>query len=168
MPLLGSIGSKTIGGAASAPKARRIPASQRNRAKSVCLVEIALLNSGPTLYLSDRNVTVRGQRYEDYLSDLTGPGEELSRRDSEGLNSEIDLEFDNSRYRGYGCLIEAGEAYPFEGAECVIKTAWLDDDGELLELETVFKGSLDEPCEITLSGFACRVSSMEFSADIKW
>jgi hypothetical protein len=162
------IGSRTLGGVGSTPRPGRIPAFKRDRARPVCLVEISLLNSGPTLYLSDRNATVLGRRYEDYLSDLSVVGEELRRADSEGLNAAVTLSFKNDRYKSYSYLIEIGETYPFEGAGCVIKAAWFDGDGTLLLLETVFRGVFDEPREVDLMGFNCSVSSMEFQADTKW
>jgi hypothetical protein len=162
------IGSKTFGAASAAARARRIPAFKRSRARSVWLVEIRLLNSGPTLYLSDRNVTVQGQRYEYYLDDLSGLGEELRRADSGGLNADIALVFDNGRYQGYNRLVEIGETYPFDGAGVTIKAAYLDDDGTLLDLETVYKGVIEGPTGITPLAFECRVSSLEFFSDRAW
>ncbi|MDA8087428.1 MAG: hypothetical protein M0Z75_12075, partial [Nitrospiraceae bacterium] len=38
-----------------------------SRLEPVYLVQITLRNGGPTLYLSDRNITVGNQRYESYL-----------------------------------------------------------------------------------------------------
>lgn len=140
----------------------------RPRANPVCLIEIALKNSGPTLYLSDRNLTVGAQRYEDYLRDLSGIGGEIKRATSGGLNADITLSFKNDRYQGYDYLIEIGDVYPFEGAVCVIKEVYLDDAGNASDAETVFKGVLDEPGDIDLSGFQCSVSSMELAADNKW
>lgn len=139
-----------------------------NRLKPVFLVEITLGNSGPTLYLSDRNLTVAGQRYEDYLGDLSGLAEEVRRAESGGLNSDITLSFRNDRFQGYDYLIEMGETYPFEGAACVIKEVCLDDADNTSETETLFKGVLEEARDIDLIGFRCKVSSMLMKADKQW
>ncbi len=143
-------------------------ARDKDRARPVYLMEITLLNSGPTLYFSDGNITVGGQRYEDYLGDLSGLGEDIRRSDSEGLNANINLGFKNDRYKAYTYLVELGETYPFEGAEVTIKETYLDAAGVPSDAETVFKGALDEPRDIDLMGFACRVSSVEFRADLKY
>lgn len=140
----------------------------RSRYKPAYLLELTLKNSGPTLYLSDRNISIEGQIYEDYLDDLTGIGDELRRADSEGLNTDITLTFKNDKYKGYNYLIEIGDTYPFEGAVCVIKETALDDSGTPSVPETVFKGVLDEPEDIDLMGFKCKVSSMVFHADRSW
>jgi hypothetical protein len=142
----------------------------RNRlyAKPHYLVEIALGNSGPTLYLSDRTITVGSRIYEDYLRDLSGIGVELKRGTSGGLNADIALSFKNDRHQSYDYLIELGDVYPFEGAECTIKEVYLDDDGNPSAAETVFSGLLDEPADIDLLSFRCSVSSMEMKADRKW
>lgn len=142
----------------------------RNRpfAKPVYLVEIALRNSGPTLFLSDRTITVGSQLYEDYLRDLSGIGLELERATSGGLNADVTLSFRNDRYQSYGYLIELAETYPFEGAQCKIKEAYLGDDGNPSDAETVFAGLLDEPGDIDLLSFRCSMSSMETRADKKW
>ncbi|GAB4389055.1 MAG: hypothetical protein Kow0025_12080 [Thermodesulfovibrionales bacterium] len=145
-----------------------IPAGKGISARPVCLVEITLGNSGPVLYFSDRGVSVGGRAYEDYLEDLSGVGDELRRADSGGLNPAVTLRFRNDRYGPYGYLIEVGEEHPFEGAECVIKEAYLDDAGAPSEAETVFKGVLDEPRDIDLAGFTCSVSSMLMRADKEW
>ena len=137
-----------------------------DRAEPVYFVEIALLNSGPVLYLSDRNVTVSGQAYEDYLSDLSGLGDSLERATSGGLNADITLGFRNERFRSYSYLIEIGETYPLIGAACTIRECYLDASGAPSDTETAFKGVLDEPCDITLFGFSCGVSSAEFRADL--
>jgi hypothetical protein len=143
----------------------------RPYAKPVYLVEVALGNSGPTLYLSDRNITVGTNRYEDYLRDLSGIAEGLERSASGWLNADVTLSFKNDRYLSYEYLIEMGETYPFEGAECVIKEVYLDDPsagsshGGPVEL---FRGVLDEPEHIDLLFFRCALSGMDRRADRQW
>jgi hypothetical protein len=143
-------------------------ARDRSRLKPAYLLEISLKNGGPTLYFSDRNIEVSEQKYEDYLEDLSGIGEEIKRATSEGINADITLSFKNDRFRSYSYLIEIGESYPFEGAEVVIKEVYLDDDGVPSDVEVIFKGVLDEPKDIDLMGFKCSVSSMEFHKDRLW
>ncbi|MDA8090077.1 MAG: hypothetical protein M0Z61_07630, partial [Nitrospiraceae bacterium] len=63
-----------------------LQARDSSRIKPVCLVQVTLKNSGPTLYFSDRNITVSGQLYEDYLHDLSGVAQELKRADSTASN----------------------------------------------------------------------------------
>lgn len=143
----------------------------RPYAKPVYLVEVALRNSGPTLYLSDRNITVGAQRYEDYLRDLSGIAEGLERAASGGLNADITLSFKNDRYLSYEHLIEMGETYPFEGAECVIKEVYLDDPSAGLGHSgpvELFRGVLDEPELIDLLSFRCALSGMDRKADRQW
>jgi hypothetical protein len=136
-----------------------------DKAEPIYLLEVALLNSGPTLRLSDRNVTSGGQSYEDYMEDLSGLGEELRRPDSTGLNSEIELRFTNEPMGAYSHLIDMDAEHPFTGAGVVIKETYLDDTGQPSESGVLFKGALDEPRDIDLMGFTCRASSMEFAAD---
>jgi len=140
----------------------------RPRLKPVYLAEITLKNSGPTLYLSDRNITVSGQLYEAYLKDLSGVGDELKRLSSDTLNSGIQLVFRNDKYKGYNYLVEIGDAYPFEGAECVIKETCLADNEVPADPGTLFKGVLDEPQEIDLLAFKCKLSSMIYQKDRSW
>ncbi|RJQ44448.1 MAG: hypothetical protein C4538_10540 [Nitrospiraceae bacterium] len=138
----------------------------RRRLKPVYLVEISLQGAGaPTLYLSDRNITVGGQIYENYLSDVSGLGDEVRRITSDSLNADITLKFKNSRYKSYNHLIEIGGTYPFEGAVCVIKEVYLDDNNIPSDVLTAFKGALDEPQNIDLMGFECTVSSLPFWMD---
>ena len=136
-----------------------------DRAEPVYLLEVALLNSGPTLRLSDRNVTVGGQSYEDCMEDLSGPGEEGRRQDSTGLNSELSFRFSNAPMGAYQHLIEIDAEHPFTGAGVVIKETYLDGTGQPSDTGVLFKGVLDEPREIDLMGFTCRATSMEFAAD---
>ncbi|MEJ2183373.1 MAG: phage tail protein [Nitrospirota bacterium] len=140
-------------------------ARDRDRASPVLLVEVALLGAGPTLRFSDRNVTVEGLLYEDYLEDLSGLGEELRRADSQGLNAFVTLRFRNEPCQGHAHLVEVGEAHPFEGAPVIIKEAYLDEDGEATGAEALFSGVLEEPREIDLMGFTCRVSSLPSHKD---
>jgi hypothetical protein len=145
-------------------------AEARNRARTepVILVEIELLNSGPTLYLSDRNVTVGGRHYQDYLESLGSLGEELRRQDSSSLNTDASLRFRNDPYGGYAHLVEMEAAHPFTGAAVTVRECYLDEDGTPSDTETIFRGVLDEPREIDLLGFTCRISTMEHKADRQW
>lgn len=141
----------------------------RTRLAPICLVEIILQGSGaPTLYLSDRNITVAGQIYEYYITGVDGLAEEIKRATSEGLNPRIDLTFWNARYAAYNYLIEIGDTYPFEGAILTVKECYLNDDGVPSVVETLFKGALDEPRDIDLMKFTCSASSMLFAKDQQW
>ena len=136
-----------------------------DRAEPVYLVEVSLLNSGPTLYLSDRQVQVEGQLYEDYLHDLSGLGAQLRRRDAHGLNTSLDLRFKNDPWSAYAFLVEAFEDYPVDGAEVVVSEVLMDPAGLPSGAAVLFRGVLEEPREIDLMGFRCRASGMEFTAD---
>ncbi len=134
-------------------------------AEPVYLVEVGLLASGPTLYLSDRQVTVEGQLYEDYLHELSGLGAELRRRDAHGLNTALELSFKNDPWGAYAFLVEAFEDYPMDGAEVMVSEVLLDTDGLPSGTAVLFRGVLEEPREIDLMGFRCRACGMEFAAD---
>ncbi len=136
-----------------------------DRAEPVCLVEVGLLNSGPTLYFSDRQVTVEGQLYEGYLHDLSGLGSELRRRDAYGLNTALELGFSNDPWGAYAFLVEAFEDYPVDGAAVVVSEVLMDSAGTPSTAATLFKGVLEEPREIDLRGFRCRACGVEFAAD---
>jgi hypothetical protein len=140
-----------------------IQAREKLYTTPIYLLEITLKNSGPTLYFSDRNVTVSGQIYEDYLEALSDIGKELRRASSQGNNYDIVLKFKNDKYLTHDYLILIGETYPFEGATCTIKEVYLDN-GTLSAVETVFVGQLDEPRNINLLNFECNISSKEFIA----
>jgi hypothetical protein len=149
-------------------------AQARARAKTepIYLVEIALLNSGPTLYLSDRTVKVGSQTYQHYLNDLSGLSDELGRYDSAGLNSDITLRFDNAAFTSggtaYDYLIEIGDTYPFEGAAVTIQEVYLDPDGTPSAAGTLFVGVLDEPADIDIAGFTCKASGKPQAASEEW
>ena len=144
-------------------------ARSHDRAKPVYLVEIILSGpTPPTLYLSDRNITVASQLYEDYLDSLSGLGAELKRVDSSGLNVNAKLDFKNDRYMAHAHLIGIGEANPFDGATCLIKEVYLGNDGTPSASEILFKGKLDEPRNIDVMKFTCAVSTMEHAADNTW
>ncbi|MBI5057009.1 MAG: hypothetical protein HZB61_10385 [Nitrospirae bacterium] len=138
----------------------------RNRLNHIYLIEITLKNSGPTLYFSDRNITVGGQIYENYLSSLDGLGDEIRRATSESLNTNIKLNFKNDRYKGYQFLILIDDTYPFTGAEMVAKEVYLDDNNNPSEAFLIFKGTLDEPRDIDEQKFICAISSMEYRKDL--
>lgn len=140
---------------------------ERTRLRPVYLVEIALQNSGPTLYLSDRNITIGDtpQTYENYIHNISEIAEEIERATSEGLNPEIQIEFYNGKFQAYNYLIEIGDTYPFEGAVITIKEIYLDDDGVASVIDTIFKGALDEPRDIDLMQFSCAASSLPFWKD---
>ena len=136
-----------------------------DRAEPVFLVEITLLNGGPTLRLSDRNIVADGTRYEDYMEALTGTGAELRRAEAVGLNAQVELKFRNEPWGTHSLLIEADATWPFLGAGVLIKEVYITEGGEVSETETLFAGVLEELREITLSGFTCSVASREFAAD---
>lgn len=136
-----------------------------DRARPVYLIEIALQNCGPTLYFSDRNITVDGRLYEDYVSSVETATEEALRTTSSALNSALAIGFRNERWRSYAYLIEVGETYPFEGGRLKLKETYLNDAGLPTGPETVFVGRLDAPEAIDLMGFKCGVSSMEYVSD---
>ena len=133
----------------------------RQKLKPALLAEITLLNSGPTLYLADRTLpaAISGQLYEHYIKEINGLSEEVKRNDSTFLNSPISITFLNDKWAGYNYLIEAGSTYPFEGATVTIKEVLIDDDGTMATPVTVFKGALDEPRDIDLMQFTCKVST---------
>ena len=148
-----------------------IPAStlrNRSRAEPIYLVDVTLKNSGPILHFSDRNILVNVQQYENYIKDISGIEGEISRVDSAALNTDITITFKNDRYASYDYLIEIGDTYPFEGAECLIKEVYLDNDDNPSDIVTIFKGVIDEPQEIDLLSFQCKVSSMMFQKDRLW
>ncbi len=136
-----------------------------SRVRPVYLVKITLQGSGQTLYLSDRNVTVGGQEYEDYISAVTTPAEEARRPTSESLNAPLSIEFRNEPWRGFSRLIEAGAEHPFEGGRCTLSEAYIDDAGMSGEPVALFTGTLDAPAEIDLRGFSCAVSALDYAAD---
>lgn len=140
----------------------------RPRVEPVYLVEITLKNSGPTLYFSDRNIVVGAQRYENYIEEIQGIGEEIKRIDSTFLNIDITIVFKNEKYKTYNYLVEIGDTYPFEGADCTIKEVYLDDNNNPSDPETLLKCNLDELQEIDLMSFQCKVSSRIFQKDANW
>jgi len=140
----------------------------RPRAKPVYLVEITLKNSGPTLYFSDRNILVGSQQYENYIEDIQGIGEEIKRIDSTFLNIDITIIIKNERFKTYNHLVEIGDIYPFEGADCTIKEVCLDDDNNPSDTETLLKCNLDELEDIDLLNFSCKLSSRIFQKDLNY
>jgi len=136
----------------------------RARLHPVWLVEITLKNSGPTLYFATRNVNVGSQRYENYLLEVQGVGDELRRVDSSGLNTRITLSFANKKFKTHKNLIEIGDTYPFNGADTVLKQVYIDDDGNpSSDVKTWFKGKIDQPDNIVRNrSFDCKLSSRLF------
>lgn len=149
-----------------------LQARDSSRIKPVCLVQVTLKNSGPTLYFSDRNITVSGQLYEDYLHDLSGVAQELKRADSTASNVNIELAFRNDKisYNGtdYASLITLGQAYPFETSVCQIYETYLDGNQNPSDTVLIFKGALDCPANVDLMGFKCKVSTMPMYMDARW
>lgn len=143
-----------------------------SRLKPVYLVQISLKNSGPTLYFSDRNITVSGQLYEDYLHDLSGVAQELKRADSTAMNVNLELGFHNDKisYGGtdYDHLIELCQAYPLETSICEIYETAYDWQGNPATPLLVFKGVMDCPENIDLMDFKCKVSTMPTYMDARW
>jgi hypothetical protein len=142
-----------------------LQARDGSRIKPVYLLVIVLENSGDTLYLSDREITVGGNRYQSYLLNMTEIGEQLQRANSEGLNSNLTLNFKNDAYGAHPYLIQKGTLTPFEGATCTISEVYLDDIGTASDAEVLYVGVLDNPKSIDLMRFSCMVSSAEFQAD---
>ncbi len=137
----------------------------RSWIKPVYLVEIVLKNSGPTLYLSDRIITVGSQTYDDYITEITGLEAELRRADSGGLNAGISLELKNEKYKTYDHLSQIGDTYPWVGAGVTIKELYLEppvlpgaSEGQS-DVTTVFVGNVDEPRDTNRLTFSLSVSS---------
>ena len=143
-------------------------ARDASRITPAYLVQITLNGGGPTLYFSDRNINVAGQIYEDYLKDLSGIGNEVLRATSAGRNTDITLTFKNDKFQGYDYLIQVGDSYPFEAAVCRIYEIYLDDSGLASQQALLFKGVLDQPQDIDLFIFKCKVSMMPFLMDKRW
>ena len=142
-------------------EARKLP-----HVMPVYLVEISLLNGGPVLYFSDRNITFSGQLYQDYIQNLSAMSAELLRIDSTGLNSDVRLVFKNDRFKTHVYLIEIDDTYPFTGAPVTIKEIYVNGGVATSDYDTVYVGVCEEPREITLVQFELHVSSREFQADI--
>lgn len=140
----------------------------RLNVKPVWLVEIALKNSGGTLYFSDKNIVVGSQRYEDYLESLSSMSEQLGRKDSHTINTNLRLTFKNDVYQSYDNLILIGDTYPFEGAGVTIKECYLEDDDDPSDVETRFVGVLDAPRSIDVTNFICDISSVIYHKDRTW
>jgi hypothetical protein len=144
-------------------------ARDNSRIKPVYLVEIDLLNSGPTLYFSDRIISVGGQAYEPFIDMITGLSQALERSSAQFTNSAISIKFKNDPYINSGTpfafLSLLGDTYPFQGASLTLKRTYLDDDNSPSDVETVFVGVLDPPMDINLVEFVCSVSSAELEAD---
>lgn len=111
---------------------------ESRRISIIYLVEIGLLNGGPTLYFSDRNVVAGGINYENYVEAVDGITEEVKRSDSTFLNPSISIKFRNKRFLTHDYLIEIGDSYPFDGADCTIKELRYIDSPEASEILTVY------------------------------
>jgi alpha-tubulin suppressor-like RCC1 family protein len=135
----------------------------------IYLLEITLLGtSPPTLYFSDRNIIISNQIYLDFIDSLDGIGEEIKFLTSENLNADITINFKNDPFQTYSYLSQIGDVYPFDGASCTIKEVYKLQDGTYSDVETIFVGVLDEPREITLTGFLCNVSDKVIFLDEKF
>ncbi len=137
-------------------------ARDQDRLEPVYLVEIALLNSGPTLYLSSRDVTYQSTAYQSYLDRVDGLGNESPRGGKGSLNAHVSIVFRNDPYGQSAHLVELGDTYPFEGAGITVKEVYLDGDGNMSSSDTVFHGALEEPRDIDLMSFTCKASRMDF------
>ncbi|MCP3680285.1 MAG: hypothetical protein GY782_08570 [Gammaproteobacteria bacterium] len=134
-------------------------------AEPVYLFEIELKNSGPTLYFSDRNITVGGQRYENYIdTSLVKIKNEVKRMTSEGKNASIPLKFYNEKYAAHTHLIEIDDTYPFVGSTVTVKEFYIIN-GTPSDTETIYKGILEEPVNITIATFECTLSSLIYAKD---
>jgi hypothetical protein len=67
--------------------------------------------------------------YEDYIIEIKGLKEAVSRRDSGSLNVSIEIRFKNDPWQTYSRLVELGEVYPFEGSSINIYEVYRDDEG---------------------------------------
>ncbi len=142
----------------------------RDRLQPAFLAEITLLNSGPTLYLSDRELPgpISGQFYEHYIDRIEGLGEEIRRNDSTFNNLDITIHFLNEAWKTYPRIVEVSETYPIEGAAIVLKRTLIDDAGTMTTPVIMAKGALEEPGPIDLMEFSCKVSSTLHQAERKW
>ncbi len=140
-----------------------------SRIQPVYLVQIALNGGGPTLYFSDRNITVGSQIYESYLKDVEGIGNEIMRATSQERDAGVTLSFKNDAFQNYAYLIQIGDTYPFQGAICTINEIYENDlNGTQSEQTIVFKGALNEPQDVDLFSFTCKVSRMPWLMDRRW
>lgn len=126
-------------------------------------MEVALLGAGaPTLYLSDRRISVAGQEYEPCIEGISGINSETRRLDSASLNPSVRISFLNDPHGASGePLIMLGETYPFDAAGVTIKEVYLDADWTPGTPAIVFRGVLDPPHEIGRLRFVCMCSSLE-------
>ena len=93
--------------------------------RPIFIFDIALLgDSAPTLYFSDRNVTVGGNDYEDFIDNMPDIQEEVRFINSSGLNSDITIVFKNDKYETKDYLIQFTETYPFNGATVTIQEVY--------------------------------------------
>jgi hypothetical protein len=140
-------------------------ARKAGHAEIVILAEISLLNSGPTLYLADRTVTIGAQRYEDYLAECPDITEECKREDSTGQNADVELIIKNDPYETYSHLVKIGEDHPWVGATVAIKETYVvrpDYPGAVPEYTTpvtLFAGVCRAPEEITTRSFKLNCQS---------
>ncbi len=143
-------------------------ARSRPYLEPVYLVEITLGNSGPTLYLSERNISAGGQLYEAYLKDLSGISNQAGRSTRKIPASPVQIILLNDEFKTYNYLAGIGDTYPFEGAGCVIKEAYMDDSGSASDSVVLFKGIITAVREIGLSEFTCEAVSMPFAMESFW
>ncbi|MDA8174210.1 MAG: phage tail protein, partial [Nitrospiraceae bacterium] len=87
---------------------------------------------------------------------------------SAGRNTDLTLTFENDRFQAYPYLIQIGDTFPFEAAICRIYEVYLDANGSPSQPVLLFKGVLDQPTEIDLFVFKCKVSMMPFFMDKRW
>lgn len=142
-----------------------LQAKDRARLAPVRMVEIALADSGPTLYLADRAVLVQGQQYEDYLIDVGEIATACSILGGCATGSPVQVRMKNDPYAGYQSLAAIEAAHPFTGARCVLKQAYLSHAGEPSEPEVVFEGIAQGPVEIGPMGLTCVLWPMDRAAD---
>lgn len=142
-------------------------ARDKSSIEPIYLAEITLKGPiPPTLFFSTRQATVDNQLYENYLDVVTGIDESVKRNTSVFGNSNINIKFKNDPFRGNDFLILIGDTNPFEGATCVIKEVYLDNDGVTASSPvTVYQGVLEAPRNTDLLNFDCRMSSKAFHQD---
>lgn len=141
-------------------------ARDRTRAEIVFLVEVQTLASGPLLLLSDRNITIAGIQYADYIASVTGLGDQLTRATGAFANGNASIVFKNDPWDANAYLSDLLETYPFEGAAVTIKRVFVDDDGTTATPETVFVGNLDSPVNISTIAFTCSANCREMFASL--
>ena len=136
----------------------------------VWLVDITLSGGGPTLHFSTTNILIGTVQYECYIAEIKGAADSINRQTSDVQNSDISITFRNLAYAAYAYLIQLGVDFPvqWEASVVTIQETAFDLNGNMAAPVLMFKGVLDEPTDISLTQFSCKVSSMPFLMDKRW